>query len=137
MARWITGRIRRIGVAGAVVVAALLIAAVSAVGAAAPSATTPKPTKAMIAAGKKVFKANCGLCHTLADAGTHGSVGPNLDKLKPKMALVIKQVTNGGKVMPSFKGRLSKAKITDVAAYVSSVAGKKKSSGGGGGGGLP
>ncbi len=35
------------------------------------------------AAGKKVFTTNCGSCHTLADAGTDGSVGPNLDDLKP------------------------------------------------------
>jgi cytochrome c2 len=30
-------------------------------------------------AGKTVFKANCGGCHTLADAGTTGNVGPTLD----------------------------------------------------------
>jgi cbb3-type cytochrome c oxidase subunit III len=29
--------------------------------------------------GKKLFLANCGSCHTLAAAGTHGSQGPNLD----------------------------------------------------------
>jgi len=33
-------------------------------------------------------------------------------------------VTNGGKIMPSFKSRLTKAQIAAVAAYVSSVAGK-------------
>jgi mono/diheme cytochrome c family protein len=34
------------------------------------------------AAGKQVFVGvgGCGSCHTLADAGTHGVVGPNLDK---------------------------------------------------------
>jgi mono/diheme cytochrome c family protein len=31
------------------------------------------------AAGKSVFKANCGSCHTLANAGTSGTIGPNLD----------------------------------------------------------
>jgi mono/diheme cytochrome c family protein len=30
-------------------------------------------------AGKKLFVARCGGCHTLADAGTNGNVGPNLD----------------------------------------------------------
>lgn len=29
--------------------------------------------------GKKLFQAKCGSCHTLADAGTKGVVGPNLD----------------------------------------------------------
>ena len=29
--------------------------------------------------GKKLFIDKCGSCHTLADAGTQGRVGPNLD----------------------------------------------------------
>lgn len=29
--------------------------------------------------GKTLFTASCGSCHTLADAGTRGQVGPNLD----------------------------------------------------------
>jgi mono/diheme cytochrome c family protein len=33
-------------------------------------------------------------------------------------------VTNGKGVMPSFKGTLAPTQIADVAAYVSSVAGK-------------
>jgi len=75
-------------------------------------------------AGKAVFTANCGGCHTLADAGTSGAVGPNLDDLKPDAARVSKQVTNGGSAMPAFKDKLSEVEIADVAAYVSSVAGK-------------
>jgi len=31
------------------------------------------------AAGKALFKQHCGSCHTLADAGTTGTIGPNLD----------------------------------------------------------
>ena len=31
------------------------------------------------AAGKTLFKDKCGSCHTLADAGTTGTIGPNLD----------------------------------------------------------
>jgi mono/diheme cytochrome c family protein len=30
-------------------------------------------------AGQKLFTANCGSCHTLGNAGTHGTIGPNLD----------------------------------------------------------
>jgi len=75
--------------------------------------------------GKDIFTANCGSCHTLAGAGTSGTVGPNLDQLKPNEARVQKQVTNGGAVMPAFKGTLTPAQITAVAKYVSSVAGKK------------
>jgi len=75
--------------------------------------------------GEAIFKgAGCGGCHTLAAAGSTGTVGPNLDQLKPAMAIVVRQVTNGGAVMPAFKGKLSAAQIQAVAKYVSSVAGK-------------
>jgi cbb3-type cytochrome c oxidase subunit III len=75
--------------------------------------------------GAAIFKANCAGCHTLAAAGATGTVGPNLDQLKPSMAIVVKQVTNGGAIMPAFKGTLSTAQIQAVAKYVSSSAGKK------------
>ena len=76
-------------------------------------------------AGKQVFmSAGCVSCHTLADAGAKGTVGPNLDDAKPDDALVVDRVTNGKGVMPPFKGQLSAQQIQDVAAYVSSVAGK-------------
>jgi cbb3-type cytochrome c oxidase subunit III len=74
--------------------------------------------------GKSIFKSQCASCHTLKDAGTTGTVGPNLDQLKPPFAIVQKQVTNGGAVMPAFKGKLTDAQIKAVAKYVSSVAGK-------------
>jgi mono/diheme cytochrome c family protein len=77
------------------------------------------------AAGKEVFtSAGCVGCHTLADAGATGTVGPNLDEAKPSHDLVVERVTNGKGPMPPFKGQLSEKQIQDVAAYVSSVAGK-------------
>ena len=76
------------------------------------------------AKGKEVFaSAGCGSCHTLADAGSSGTVGPNLDDAKPSADHVVEMVTNGSGVMPSFKDQLSQQQINDVAAYVSSVAG--------------
>jgi mono/diheme cytochrome c family protein len=60
----------------------------------------------------------------LKAAGATGTVGPNLDQLKPTEPVVERQVTNGGAAMPAFKGRLSPAEITAVAKFVSSVAGK-------------
>jgi mono/diheme cytochrome c family protein len=97
-----------------------------------PPATTPTPKPPAsgggagnVAAGKKVFAtAGCVGCHTLADAGSNGNVGPNLDDSKPDAALVTTRVTNGQGAMPSFKGQLDATQIADVAAYVSSVAGK-------------
>jgi mono/diheme cytochrome c family protein len=77
------------------------------------------------AAGKKVFEsAGCTGCHTLKDAGATGQVGPNLDDAKPSADLVVDRVTNGKGAMPPFKGELTDKQIQDVAAYVSSVAGK-------------
>jgi mono/diheme cytochrome c family protein len=32
-----------------------------------------------LTAGKQAFTSNCGGCHTLKDAGTQGTTGPNLD----------------------------------------------------------
>jgi mono/diheme cytochrome c family protein len=92
---------------------------------AAPTTTTAGGGSSPTAAGKQVFtSAGCGGCHTLKDAGTTGTLGPNLDALKPSQSIVAHQVTVGGGAMPSFKGQLSDAQIQAVAAYVSSVAGK-------------
>jgi cbb3-type cytochrome c oxidase subunit III len=74
--------------------------------------------------GKDIFTQNCGGCHTLADAGTSGTVGPNLDEKKPPKSLVVERVTNGKAPMPPFKGTLTDAQIQAVADYVSSTAGK-------------
>ena len=76
-----------------------------------------------LALGKTTFSANCAGCHTLAEAGASGTVGPNLDELQPSDAIVEKQVTNGGAVMPAFGGTLPEEKIKAVAKYVSTVAG--------------
>jgi cytochrome c2 len=61
---------------------------VSVTATAAPPPTTteaapPNSGGANLAAGKQAFTANgCGSCHTLAAAGTNGTIGPDLDKLK-------------------------------------------------------
>ena len=78
-----------------------------------------------LTSGKDIFVANCGSCHTLADAGTSGTTGPNLDQLKPAFARAQRQVINGGAIMPAFKGKLTDAQITAVAKYVAAHAGKK------------
>jgi cytochrome c2 len=36
-------------------------------------------TSSNVAGGKELFVSKCGSCHTLADAGTTGKVGPDLD----------------------------------------------------------
>lgn len=74
--------------------------------------------------GKELFTQNCAGCHKLADAGTSGTSGPDLDAVKPSAATVDKQVTNGGAVMPPFKNSLSAEEIAAISEYVASVAGK-------------
>jgi mono/diheme cytochrome c family protein len=70
-------------------------------------------------AGKAIFlKTGCISCHTLADAKSTGTVGPNLDQAKPDYRKATARVTLGKGVMPSFKGQLSTQQIANVAAYV-------------------
>jgi outer membrane protein assembly factor BamB/cytochrome c5 len=88
------------------------------------AAATSTSGASALQAGKVVFQQNCGSCHTLSDANAGGTVGPDLDTLKPSEAVVQKQVENGGVGMPSFGGSLSSSQISEVAAYVSAVAGK-------------
>lgn len=91
-----------------------------------PTTTTPAEPSGDgdAAAGKTIFTSSCGGCHTLADAGTSGTVGPNLDDRPPSAELVSDRVTNGQGAMPAFSDSLSAAQIADVSAYVSNVAGK-------------
>ena len=81
------------------------------------------PADAELAQGARLFKdANCGACHTLADANASGTQGPNLDAAAPDLERVKRQVTNGGNGMPAFSDRFSEEQITTLARYVSNVA---------------
>jgi mono/diheme cytochrome c family protein len=73
---------------------------------------------------KLLFESNCGSCHVLADAGTTGTIGPNLDQAKPTLQRAITQITNGGGGMPPFKGQLTQRQIRALAQYIVRVAGK-------------
>jgi mono/diheme cytochrome c family protein len=71
------------------------------------------------AAGKEVFaSAGCGSCHTFADAGTTGTIGPDLDQSSADFAAAEAQIRSGGGGMPPFEGQLSDEEIANVAAYV-------------------
>src|SRR3954447_26443170 len=85
----------------------------------ATTTTSAPATQGNATAGKAIFaSAGCKNCHTLQAAGATGTIGPNLDQLKPAYAHIVTQVTNGGKIMPKFGGQLSPTQIQDVAAYV-------------------
>jgi sulfite dehydrogenase len=69
--------------------------------------------------GKAIFNSQgCSSCHTLNAAGATGTVGPNLDQSTIDEAGAIKQVENGGRVMPAFKGKLTEEQIKAVAHFV-------------------
>jgi hypothetical protein len=73
------------------------------------------------ASGKELFSGTCGSCHTLADAGTSGTFGPNLDEIKPSKKLVLATIKAGPGPMPAnlYTGQ----QADKVATYVSKVAG--------------
>lgn len=86
-----------------------------------PQSTTEKVEvpKGDAAAGADVFaSAGCGSCHVLADAGTSGTVGPNLDDVKPTAEKAFVQIRDGGGGMPPYKDQLSEQQLADVTAYV-------------------
>jgi len=128
-------------IAAAAVLGAVVLAGCGSEGVASPTpetvigtVSTPTTTFPIVPAfhahgnaahGKAIFLTNCGSCHTLAAAHTTGTVGPNLDQLKPDYQAVTAQVTNGGAVMPPFKSKLSTQQIADVAAYVVTSTGGK------------
>jgi len=92
----------------------------------APLAVAAEPDEEKIALGKEVFleraKPACGLCHTLADAGTEGSVGPVLDDLKPDAERVRQAVVNGVGPMRPYKD-LSEEEVDALAVYIAAVTG--------------
>jgi len=127
--------VRRSAVIAAGLLAAGVLAACGAQGIASPTPSTVVGTlttqtfpivpafhlKGDATKGKAIFSsAGCGGCHTLAAAGSSGTVGPNLDSLKPNYQAVTAQVTNGGVGMSAFgkTGQLSTQQVADVAAYV-------------------
>jgi mono/diheme cytochrome c family protein len=86
------------------------------------------------AAGKQIFTATaqppCSSCHTLADAGASGTVGPNLDEvLTGKDAAFIREsilepnaeIADGfsGGIMPQDYGeKLDEKQVADLVAYL-------------------
>jgi cytochrome c oxidase subunit 2 len=110
-----------------------------------------------ISQGKQLFVSKCGSCHRLADAGTAGTIGPDLDgafagaraqhfRLSTIRQVVYDQIYHAADPMP--RKLVTGADAEAVASYVASVAGAGSARqgaaptvtgaapGGGGGGGL-
>jgi mono/diheme cytochrome c family protein len=75
-------------------------------------------------AGRTVFgDAGCGDCHVLEEAGSTGTIGPNLDEAQPSFDEALEQIRNGGGGMPAFEGQLSEEEIQNVTAFVVEASG--------------
>ena len=98
--------------------------------------------------GKQLFVDNCGQCHVLADAGTQGTLGPDLDQafeaarehgfeestirdvVRGQIAYPTAEPVTGEPGMPA--NLVTGKDAADVAAYVASVAAKPVEEDGGG-----
>ncbi len=120
--------VARLGLAAAALMAAGLPAGRSlaqqpAVPAAA--AETPAAEDLRVAKGRDLFSSwGCISCHALADAQSHGDVGPHLDGAGLTEAFIVNRVTNGQGAMPAFGGQLTDQEIADIAYYIAKVAKK-------------
>ena len=84
------------------------------------SATTTTTTSA----AQTLFVRNCAACHRLAAANASGSVGVDLDKLRPSEAATLKAIVEGPGNMPVLL--LTGADAQKVARYVAHVAGQSR-----------
>jgi mono/diheme cytochrome c family protein len=67
---------------------------------------------------KSIFVSSCGSCHTFSDAGTAGTIGPNLDASSAAIAAIEEQIRKGGNGMPPFEGTLTDEQIAALAKYL-------------------
>lgn len=89
--------------------------------------------------GKQLFQQKCGFCHTLKEAGTTGTIGPNLDDafrpdekqgfkestIRQVVADQIRFAGDYGPKGPTMPKNLVRGQdVDDVAAYVAAVAGR-------------
>ncbi len=108
---------------GSIATLGLALAAVPLAGAfASAEETKPALTAEQVAKGRQLFTDNgCVACHTLADAGAAGTVGPSFDgdaSLDKDHAIAV--ITNGQGPMPSFSW-LGDEDIDLIASYVVQV----------------
>ena len=69
--------------------------------------------------GERVFdQTGCGSCHTLAAAGSTGTVGPKLNRRSLEAATVERWVRTGGGGMPRYQQQLTNSQLQQVATFV-------------------
>ena len=65
----------------------------------------------------------CSTCHTFADAGTAGNVGPNLTQNAVDYETALGLIVNGKGGMPAFSGQYNEDQISCLAGYVATHSG--------------
>jgi mono/diheme cytochrome c family protein len=117
---------------------AVLLAAIPLAGCAGRAADS---SGADVIQGKQLFAETCGGCHTLADAATLGTIGPNLDDAfrgarsksggdfeeSTFFQITLDQMRLAAPPMPDYDSgpqKLPEQQLVDIAAYVASVAGQ-------------
>jgi mono/diheme cytochrome c family protein len=117
--------------------AGLLLLGVAALSAGCGTGQTGIAKGGDVGQGKKLFVAKCGSCHRLADAGTSGTIGPDLDgafagsRAQHFKENTIKQVVYDQiyhAIAPMPRKLVTGADAASVAAYVASVAGSGSAS---------
>lgn len=93
----------------------------------APAATRPtdKPPRE---SARDLFVHACGTCHTLRDAGAGAGVGPNLDKVRPRLrARRVREQIRTGTLDSAMPANLLVGRDAErVARYVARVAGRRR-----------
>ncbi len=112
--------------AAAMAVAVVIQPAAAQQGAAPAPAATAAADDAKLAKGRDIFNNyGCSGCHSLADAGATGHVGPSFDgNANLSHDFVVDRVTNGMGPMPSFGGQMTPEEIDSVATYIMHAAKK-------------
>lgn len=113
----------KVSIIGAVVLAAAAVPAMSAY--ANSIDPTAKLTAEQVEQGRTLFNDwSCSACHTLADAGATGQIGPAFDgNANLDYNYTMDRITNGQGAMPSFGGQISDEEIDVLTKYI--IASKK------------
>jgi mono/diheme cytochrome c family protein len=90
-----------------------------------PESDEAEPADEAAPAGAQIFvETDCGSCHTLAAAGTNGTVGPNLDEeAAGKSAAGIRDAI--GDHPDDFESQLSDRDLETLASFVAAEAGSR------------
>jgi len=88
----------------------------------------PDADRQQLAMGEQVFRDHCQSCHSIDGREATGRPvypGTDFNLVKPNEAFVIRQALRGIKgSMPSYRGKLTRAQLEAVAAYVTTTAGE-------------